>query len=149
MKQSLISLLLIFYSMAFSHAAHKCPEDKDCFHVGALSLDPISKSLRKTLNEYTRFIDQESATVDNFGIRPYLPFFHEKFIVLRIQDGDFGGYWIHIFLSPKRMIPLLIWIYEVDENEFLIRSLEKIPLNKGELKSWESLRSKKYIRYWL
>ena len=142
-----LSCFLLFSLAAW--AGHKPSDDKISIPLGELSADPVSKSLRQTFDVYAQREGQQSAMLDGLGIRPYLPLFREKFVVLEILPGDFGGFWIRIFLSPQKMIPLLIWVYDIGENEHDIRSIEKIKINNSDRKSWERLRSKEFIRYWL
>ena len=150
MKKFISTFLLFHFVLTPSlvTASHKALRDEVSIPVGSLSQDPVAKSLRVTLNRYADG-DQTSEALDAFGIRPYLPLFREKFVVLEIRDGDFGGYWINIFISEKQMVPLLIWIYDIGENEYEIRSIEKKNLSKKDRKNWEPLRAKKYIQYWL
>ena len=149
MKKIVFALSCILLFHFTSWAEHKCPEDKISIPVGSLFTDPVSKSLRKTLDAYAQREGQPDAMLDSLGIRPYLPLFREKFIVLQISRGPFGGYWVNVILSTQKMAPLLMWVYDIGENEYEIRSLEKINLNKSDRKSWEPLRSKEFIGYWL
>ena len=149
-KFILASLFLHFFFFSLTaYGDHKRPKSTVCIPVRSLSQDPVAKSLRKTLNQYAQREGDGCLSADHFGITPYLSLFGEKFIVLQIQEGDFGGYWLNIISSPKKMVHLRVWIYDIDEDEYEIRLIERIKQNNSDRKSWEPLRSKEYLRYWI
>jgi len=149
MKKFIYVFFCLFFVNSISWPEHKCLEDKVCISVGSLSSDPVSKSLRKTLNLYAQREGQPGASLDGLGIRPYLPLFQEKFIVTQVLPGSLGGYWVNIILSTKKMVPLLLWIYDIGEDEYEIRSIKKIKVSQSDRKSLEPLRSEEFIKYWL
>ena len=123
--------------------------EKISLNLKGLHSDPVAVALRQTFDAYLRNVPYNKDAKEFHFDKSYLRSFSEKFIVLGIQDGDFGGYFVTILISPQKMQVWRLWIYQTDEREYQIRQIEKIHVTKEEVRQFNVLCTDKYAEYWL
>ena len=124
--------------------------EKVSLNIWQLHAHPISQVMRQTFDAYyfkNGTINQYANEVN--GLLPYMPRFSEKFVVLGIQEGGFGGDFVTILISPRNMAVWQVWLYRIDNHEYQIRQIRNFPLSQDERKQFAPLRSQKYHKAWL
>ena len=138
---------LLFLSVCAFFAEVNAGE-KVSLNIKQLHSDPISGIVRKTFDEYLKNDPVKGIKEIHFE-KSYIRLFSEKFIVLGIEEGGFGGYFVTILVSQKKMNMLRLWIYSTDKDEYQIREIKWFSLSKDEMRQFDPLRSEKYRQYWL
>ena len=78
----------------------------------------------------------------------FVGIYPKKFIVLSIEPCSFGGVWAFIAVESERRDTFRLWLYDVDEEEYDLRSIEELPESLGEeFNRW--LDDPAHDPYWL
>jgi len=108
----------------------------------------ITKNLRKSMDLYVNQKIIISPTMNDLK-DDYFELFKEKFLMLKIVQGDFGGYFVTIMISSKQTLALRLWIYAVDNDEYEIRYIKKLPLSKETKIELDNIaKDKENLGYW-
>jgi len=114
---------------------------------------PIPAQIRKTFDQTDRHVCSKDCgecpgcafTVWEGGKR--VDIFTKKFVVVGLESGHFGGVEVIIIFEG---VPnaFWLWLYDVDPNEYQLRSIKELPepLDKGFALQ---LHGSAYQRYWL
>jgi len=78
-------------------------------------------------------------------------FFHlypKKFLVIGVEPNEFGGVWAVIAVEGEPQTAFQLWLYDLDDDEYQLRSIEALP-NALDEKLIHRLSTPAYSRYWL
>jgi hypothetical protein len=113
----------------------------------------IPAQIRKTFDQTAGHVcskDHEDCSGCAFTVQEKekrVDIFTKKFIVVGLEPGSFGGVEATIVFEG---VPnaFWLWLYDVDPNEYQLRSIEEIPepLDEGLARQ---LQNPAYHRYWL
>lgn len=117
-------------------------------NVAELSSDPVAKQVRKLFNKQL-LQDPSSQDIQSLVLKIYISMLNEKYITLEIEAGEFGGYFVTVLLSQKKMVPLKLWVYQIEKNQYEIREVKKFNLNNADQKQMKQLNTPQYLSYWL
>lgn len=114
---------------------------------------PIPAQIRKTFGHTTRHVCSRDRaecpgcvfTVQEGGKR--VDIFTKKFIVVGLESGSFGGVEATIVFEGVANA-FWLWLYDVDPDEYQLRSIEELPepLDEGFI---YKLQDSAYRLYWL
>ena len=78
----------------------------------------------------------------------FVDIYPKKFIVLSLEPNSFGGFWVSIAVEGERKNTFRLWLYEVQDKEYDLRSIEELPgaLEEALVRQIQSLA---YRHYWL
>lgn len=114
---------------------------------------PIPAQIRRTFNRTTRHVcsaDHEQCSGCAFIVSDggkHVDIFTKKFIVVDLEPGSFGGVEATIIFEGVPSA-FWLWLYDIDANEYQLRSIEKLPEPLDE-ELVHQLRGPDYRRYWL
>ena len=78
----------------------------------------------------------------------FLPLYSKKFLVIGVSPNSFGGAWAVIAVEGEPRDAFRLWLYDISENEYELRSIEALPESLEERRI-RQLWSPTYRRYWL
>ena len=136
-------LIVILFSSITTVAKETVP-----IPIGTPALINAGGVIRQTFNAllHTQMVVPQAVWVQNAA--PYILFFNRKFIVLKTQAGDFGGFWATILIDPENMKIWRLWLSPYQSNKYQIRSIEEIPLTSKERGEFTLLLRASYKRDW-
>ena len=62
----------------------------------------------------------------------FVDIYPKKFIVLSLEPNSFGGFWVSIAVEGERKNTFRLWLYEVQDKEYDLRSIEDLPESLDE-----------------
>ena len=78
----------------------------------------------------------------------FIDLYTKKFLVVSVSPNSFGGVWVVIAVEGEPRNAYRLWLYDVGNKEYDLRSIEKVPASlKEELV--RQLGSPSYRHYWL
>lgn len=145
--------LLIFLSLT----SHSFAADDGYIHydLDATSAHKATKYLRET---FDAIVKNPSCELADPGIlklsKRQLQMMKEKFLVLDISEGDFGGYFLNIVISPKKSAHKFytwqVWIYDIsgEEKEWQLRYLKEFSVKKKDEAEFLPLFNEEKLQFW-
>ena len=110
---------------------------------------PIPAQVRKN---FARIIETRKTSPEcTLGVLDgdkYIDIYTKKFIVLGLSPNSFGGFWTIIAVEGEPRKAFRLWLYDVGDDEYDLRSVEELPERLDE-KLIRQLWSPAYRRYWL
>jgi len=143
-KLLFLVVLLVCCPLAFSGEAQGLLEEiKEIYET------PIPAQIRKNFNQTA----QTHRTCPNcvLGVldgEKFLDIYTRKFIVLGIEPNSFGGVWVVIAVEGERRNAFRLWLYDITDDEYDLRSVEELPefLEEDLVRQ---LQSSQHRHYWL
>ena len=126
--------LFVSFICIYLISNHANAGEKVSLNLKRLHSDPVAAALRQTFDAYLRNVPYNKDAKEFHFDKSYLRLFSEKFIVLGIEEGGFGGYYITVVISPQKLRLLRLWLYQTDEADYQIRQIDKISISKEEMK---------------
>lgn len=105
----------------------------------------IRRGFDQTLGNYTACPECVVTVLD--GER-FLPIYPKKFLVVGMEPNGFGGVWAVIAVEGELRNSFLLWLYDLGEHEYQLRSIEELP-NSLDENLIRQLSTPAYRRYWL
>ncbi len=131
---------LVFCSTAFS------------IRVGGLQEiyeTPIPAEIRRNFNRILQIrTASPEATLTVLNGEKFLDIYAKKFLVVGMEPNEFGGVWAVIAIEGNLKDAFLLWLYDVDRDEYDLRNVEKLPDHLEE-ELVRKLRDPAYRKYWL
>jgi hypothetical protein len=148
-------IIIFFIIMMFSHSIYAAGVGTNDKYDESINSDlkllyssKITKNLRKSMDLYVSQKIKISPTMNNLK-DDYLELFKEKFVMLKIKQGDLGGYFVTIMISQKKILALKLWVYAVDNDEYEIRYIKQMPLSKEREIELENIaKDENNLGYW-
>ena len=78
----------------------------------------------------------------------FLDLYSKKFLVLGVSPNSFGGFWAVIAVEGEPRNAFRLWLYDIGDDEYELRSIEELPESLEEELVLQLL-SPTYRRYWL
>ena len=78
----------------------------------------------------------------------FLSLYTKKFLVIGVSPNSFGGVWAMIAVDGEARNAFRLWLYDVNDNEYELRSIEELPDSLAQTLI-RRLRSPAYRHYWL
>lgn len=78
----------------------------------------------------------------------FLDMYAKKFVVLGLAPNSFGGVWAIIAVEGEPRNAFRLWLYDVSDDEYDLRSIEELP-EFFEEELIRQIRSPEYRQYWL
>lgn len=78
-------------------------------------------------------------------------FFHlypKKFLVVGVEPNPFGGVWAVIAVEGEPRNSFLLWLYDLADHEYQLRSIEELPDSLDE-HLIRQLSTPAYHHYWM
>lgn len=150
-----ITLSLLFLAFLFiSHTTFAQEGGKSSIisEIREIYTTDSPKKIREIFDYYYSIYDEDEMLKSIIGKNSSI--LKNKFMLWKITDNGFGGYFLGIATSPKPKT-IILWrvsIYRIDRqnDKYEIRQFEKIPfLNKTEKREFLELFEKKYQNYWM
>ena len=110
---------------------------------------PIPIEIRKKFNQITEIRNTCPGCV--LGVLnggKFIDIYPKKFIVLSSLPNSFGGVWAFIAVEGELKNTFRLWLYDVGENEYDLRSIEELPDSLDEEFICQ-LENPAYHPYWL
>ena len=57
----------------------------------------------------------------------FLDLYPKKILVVGMEPNDFGGVWATIIAEDQPRQTFLLWLYDIGDNQYELRSVEKLP----------------------
>lgn len=80
--------------------------------------------------------------------KKFVDIYPKKFIVLSLSPNSFGGFWAFIAVEGERKNTFRLWLYDVGDNEYELRSIEELPGSLNE-EFISQLENPAHRPYWL
>ncbi|MEW5758725.1 MAG: hypothetical protein AB1755_04585 [Candidatus Omnitrophota bacterium] len=110
---------------------------------------PIPCEIRRNFDSYIytqkAYPDAKLAIVDG---EKFKDIYDNKFLVIGLQDNSFGGLWVTILVEDKKLRVFRLWLYDIDDNEFDLRSITELSGQLNE-EGIRQLTSVNYSRFWI
>ena len=110
---------------------------------------PIPSQIRKNFNEVTTTHNTCSECV--LGVLDGEKFFDvypRKFLVLSLLPNSFGGVWAYIAVEGERKRTFRLWLYDLPDGEYDLRSVEELP-NSMDEGFFGQLQNSAHKPYWI
>ena len=78
----------------------------------------------------------------------FIDMYAKKFLVVGLEPNSFGGVWAVIAIEGNPKDAFLLWLYDVDADEYALRSIEELPGSLDE-ELVRQLEGPAYRPYWL
>ena len=110
---------------------------------------PVPAEIRRNFDRIIqiRAADPE-CTLTVLDGEKFVDIYAKKFLVVGLEPNDFGGVWAVIAIEGNPKDAFLLWLYDVDRDEYDLRSIEKLP-DHLEKELVQQLRDPAYRKYWL
>jgi len=112
---------------------------------------PIPAEIRRNFDRIIQIrASSPEATLTVLDGEKFIDIYTKKFLVVGLEPHDFGGVWAVIAVEGDSKDAFLLWLYDVDVNEYDLRSVENgmLPDHLDE-KLVQQLRDPAYRKYWL
>ncbi len=105
----------------------------------------IRKSFNHTIQIYNTCPECALGVLDG---EKFIDIYPKKFIVLSLSPNSFGGFWAFIAVEGERRNTFRLWLYDVSDKEYDLRSIEELTESLDEeFNRW--LDSPTHHSYWL
>jgi len=78
----------------------------------------------------------------------FLDVYTKKFLVLGLEPHGFGGVWAIIAVEGEPGNVFRLWLYDINDNEYDLRSIEELP-GALEEELVRQIQNLEYRHYWL
>ena len=78
----------------------------------------------------------------------FLGVYAKKFLVLGLEPHGFGGVWAIIAVEGEPGNVFRLWLYDINDNEYDLRSIEELP-GALEEELVRQIQNLEYRHYWL
>ena len=110
---------------------------------------PIPTEIRKNFDRFTQTRDTcPKYTLGVLDGEKFMDIYPKKFIVLSLSPNSFGGYWAFIAVQGERKNTYRLWLYNMGDNEYDLRSIEELPNSLDEEFNGQ-LKNPAYRPYWV
>ena len=94
---------------------------------------PIPAQIRKNFNQVVETHNTcPDCVLGVLGGEKFMGVYPRKFIVLSLSPNGFGGVWAFIAVEGERKDTYRLWLYDIDGNEYDLRSIEELPNSMDE-----------------
>lgn len=62
----------------------------------------------------------------------YVDIYTKKFLVIGLLPNEFGGFWAVIAVEGESRNAFLLWLYDIGDEEYDLRSVEELPESLDE-----------------
>ena len=139
-KRSVLVALLIFCPFAFAEGIQELQE---------IYTTPIPAEIRRNFDDVLRIRDAcPECPLGVLDGEKFLDVYTKKFLVLELEPHGFGGVWAIIAVEGEPRNVFRLWLYDIDENEYDLRSIEELP-GALEEELVRQIQSLAYRHYWL
>ncbi len=135
-----LAALLMFSPSAFAEKVRRLQEIYET---------PIPSAIRRNFDHTLRIHDTCSEC--QLGVldgEKFLDLYDKKFLVVGLSPNSFGGVWAVIAVEGKPRSAFQLWLYDIGEDEYDLRSIEELP-GAVEEELIHQLESPEYRQYWL
>ncbi len=109
---------------------------------------PIPSEVRRNFDEciqiYSPHPKYERIVVDG---DKFTDIYAKKFMVVGMEPNPFGGLWVIIAVEGNFKTAYLLWLYDIDRDQYDLRSVEKLSDFLDE-KLGRQLSGPEYHQYW-
>jgi hypothetical protein len=110
---------------------------------------PIPFQIRKSFSEVT----YTHNTCSGCELRvldgdKFFDIYPRKFLVLSLLPNSFGGIWAYIAIEGERKRTFRLWLYNLPNGEYDLRSVEELP-NSMDEKFFGQLQDPAHKSYWI
>ena len=110
---------------------------------------PIPAEIRRNFDEAIHIHDAcPECPLGILDGEQFLDVYGKKFLVLGLEPHDFGGVWAVIAVEGELRTAFRLWLYDIDEDEYDLRSIEELAEFLEEELAHQ-LQNPAYRRYWL
>jgi hypothetical protein len=110
---------------------------------------PIPTEIRRNFDRILQIhTASPEATLTVLDGEKFIDIYAKKFLVVGMEPNGFGGIWAVVAIEGNPKDAFLLWLYDVDRDEYDLRSVEKLPDSLDE-ELMSRLRSPAYRRYWM
>jgi len=146
-------LHFLFTLLFLALAPHQSFATEKTIDIEALYNNPISADLRATFDSYAAKYNPSQTLpllIRRNITNAQLKLFKEKFIVLEIVRGPFGGFFVDIILNRQKIKMWRLWIYDIsgDRSEYDIRQITEFKLRGENREQYLPLLGEEYWQYW-
>lgn len=78
----------------------------------------------------------------------FFDIYPRRFLVLSLSPNSFGGVWAYIAVEGERKRTFRLWLYDLADGEYDLRSVEELPDSMGE-KFLGQLQDSAHEPYWM
>ncbi|MBI2104536.1 MAG: hypothetical protein HYT90_02990 [Candidatus Omnitrophica bacterium] len=110
---------------------------------------PIPAEIRRNFDRTIRIHD--TCPECHLGVldgEKFIGLYTKKFLVVGVSPNSFGGVWAVIAVEGEPRDAYRLWLYDVENDEYDLRSIEELPEFLEE-KLVRQLLSPEYRQYWL
>ena len=110
---------------------------------------PIPRQIRKNFDQIVK--TRSTCPECVLGVldgEKFFDVYRKKFIVLSLSPNGFGGVWAFIAVEDDRKNTFRLWLYDIDDNEYDLRSIEELP-NSMDEEFVSDLESSTHRSYWI
>ena len=94
---------------------------------------PIPAQIRRNFNQVVETRNTcPDCVLGVFDGEKFMDVYPRKFIVLSLTPNSFGGVWAFIAVQGERKDTYRLWLYDIDDNEYDLRSIEELPSSMDE-----------------
>jgi len=136
----LLVALFLFCPSALADGVRELQEIYETTIPGA-----IRRNFDQTIHTYRTCPECHLGVLD--GGR-FLDLYAKKFLVIGLSPNSFGGVWAIIAIEGEPKNAFRLWLYDVGEDEYDLRSIEELSdsLEEGLIRQ---LQSAQFRHYWL
>ncbi len=152
MKTLRFFLLIFLLTNSSLQAADK---EYVSFDLASSHNHPVTKRLRESFDVLFKKYSANEISFDRLKLgKRQIEMLKEKFVVLVVSEGEFGGYFLTIVISlkeaPYKFYSWRVWLYDISGNgeEFEIRNIKETAIGKKEEEQFLPLLNKENLKYW-
>jgi hypothetical protein len=145
-------LLFFLFTNLSANAADKAYVN---FDLAAAHDHEAGRYLRQAFDDRLKIYSSGDCYLDILKLKKrQIEMMKEKFVVLRVFDGPFGGYFLNIVIfskkTPYKFYVWQVWIYDIngDNSGWEIRSIKESHIKKKDEGQFLPLSNKENLQYW-